>query len=116
MASWCVEGAERERSDEAVPESSAGGECLFGVSSEEVAIVVQPAFRLEELEEEQSGDVNEGEGASVVVFDACRPGGGDVGDVVVECTEEASTDCVSAEQVVPAQAGQGWIAVPCRGE
>ena len=101
-----VEGAEREWGDEAWPEVAAVVEGVFGVSGEEGAIVVQPALGLEELEEEQSGDVDEGEGASVLVGDAGGERRGDVGDVGVEGTEEAASDGVSAEQFVPAEAGE----------
>ena len=70
VVSRCVEGAEREWCDEAGPEVSAGGDDLFGVSGEEGAIVVEPAFRLEEFQVEQSRDVDERECATICRVDA----------------------------------------------
>ena len=115
MSAWCVEGAEGQGCDQSVPESSARGEPVFGVSCQKVAVVVEPPFRFQELEEEQSCHVDQGERASVVVLDACRPAFGDVGDMLVQCPEEPAADRVSAQQVVPAQAGQCGVAMPgCR--
>lgn len=116
VASGRIEGAEREWCDEAGPEVSTGGDDLFGVFGEEGPIVVQPAFGFEELEVEQSSDVDECEGASVGGVHACGPRVGDVADVCVERAEEASSDGLSAEQIVPAQAGGGRIRVPGGGE
>ena len=95
---------------------SAGGDDLFGVSGEECAIVVEPAFRFEELQVEQSCDVDECECASVIGVYAVWPGVRDVGDVCVEGAEEASSDGLAAEEVVPAQAGRGGVVVPGGGE
>ena len=65
-----IERAEGEGCEEAMPEPSAIGEGCFGVSCEEGAVIVQPAFGLEEFQEEQACDVDQGEGASVVVGNA----------------------------------------------
>ena len=116
VAEWGVEGAEGQWGDEAWPEVSAIGEAGFSVSGEEGAIVVEPPFGFEELEEEQSGNVDQCEGTSVVGIDAIGPGGGEISDVGVECAEEACADRVASEQVVPAEDGAGRVGVPGRRE
>lgn len=86
------------------------------MSGEEGAIVIEPALCFKELEEEQSCDVDESEGASIIVVDAIRPCVRDVGDVSFQGAEEASANCMSAQQVVPAETGQCRVRVPCGGE
>lgn len=111
-----VERAERQWSEELLPEVSVRVEDRFGVAGEEGAIVVEPALCFEELEEEQSGDVDECECASIVGVDVVGPGCCDVGDVCFEGAEEAASDGMSAEHVMPAEAGYGGVGVPCSGE
>lgn len=101
-----VERSEGQRSEQSLPEVAAGVEDRFRVSGEECAIIVEPALRFKKLEEEQACDMNECKRATVVVVDAIGPVGGDGADMRFESTEEATSDGMSAEQVVPAQAGQ----------
>jgi hypothetical protein len=116
-----VEGAEAERIEQAAVDLSAVDQGVFEVVSEELAIVIEPAFGFEEGEEEESADGEEGEFASGGEGDARIAADGRGGRCeVIECCGnaliEAVAECVAPECIEPALVGGVWVGVVCGGE
>lgn len=78
---------------------------------EETPVVVEPAFGLDEAEEEEAGDVEQGEVGAFGWRDACGGGaeGGGVGEVsddLLEGAVEASCEGIAAQRVEPCGVGE----------
>ncbi len=109
-AGRCIECAEEEwEEDFAVVLTAAfhaAGETIF----EESAVVVEPAFGLEEAEEEQSRHVQEGEVGAFGCGNASGAtelsGVGEIGDDLFECAIEPSRQGIAAQCVEPCCVGE----------
>src|SRR6187401_123946 len=96
--------------------SSAGFEPACGVMEEELAIMCEPAFCLEECEEEAARCAEDGEFAPFASATCSRGGAGELRDLGVECAIEAGGECRASEHVVEAGVPECGVGVRDRGQ